>query len=383
MKKTIKLIPAIVMLLVSAILVSTSTYAWFSMNTKVTVTGMTIRTVVSDNLLISGDTLASTTVKDDDTFFSSLVQSSDNLVEPVSTVNGKAFFFTNAANVKGDGDAILDTYNAYNAAEVPTSSELTDFNTAYNTTGAVGYVDYVFQLKAINSSAASQIRLTKLALTYGGASPANNNKAYRVAVFAEDLGYKTGTDATTNMSAPAGGSGTLKSIFTPTGATNFTDGEAVTSTSATAAVTYNGAVSLPVGTNRTQYYKVVVRLWLEGEDNTCNNSTFMDLKDKWSLDLQFNLVENGTADPAEVTSLALAYTATKTALTIGTDNGIDAGKLSIAGVDYYPIDGKTLGTAQLYISGTKTLAANSHIFTIDGSNYPTEVTNQVTINPAP
>ncbi len=42
MKKFKKLIPALCMLLISAVLMGTSTYAWFSMNTKVTATGMEV-----------------------------------------------------------------------------------------------------------------------------------------------------------------------------------------------------------------------------------------------------------------------------------------------------------------------------------------------------
>ncbi|WP_337491103.1 hypothetical protein [Vescimonas sp.] len=48
MKKFRKLIPALCMLLVSALFVGTSTYAWFSMNTKVTADNMKV-TAVADN----------------------------------------------------------------------------------------------------------------------------------------------------------------------------------------------------------------------------------------------------------------------------------------------------------------------------------------------
>lgn len=48
MKKFKKLIPALCMLLVSALFVGTSTYAWFSMNTSVTATNMEVK-AVADN----------------------------------------------------------------------------------------------------------------------------------------------------------------------------------------------------------------------------------------------------------------------------------------------------------------------------------------------
>ncbi|MBO4468359.1 MAG: hypothetical protein J5766_03570, partial [Clostridia bacterium] len=46
-----KLIPALCMLLVSAILLGTSTYAWFSMSTEVSATGMEV-TAVSDAIFL-------------------------------------------------------------------------------------------------------------------------------------------------------------------------------------------------------------------------------------------------------------------------------------------------------------------------------------------
>lgn len=53
MRKSLKLIPALCMLLISAMLVGTSTYAWFSMNTQVTATGMQVKAVAEDGILIS------------------------------------------------------------------------------------------------------------------------------------------------------------------------------------------------------------------------------------------------------------------------------------------------------------------------------------------
>lgn len=47
-----KLIPATVMLLVAAVLMSTASFAWFSMNTQVTATAMQVRAVAEDGILI-------------------------------------------------------------------------------------------------------------------------------------------------------------------------------------------------------------------------------------------------------------------------------------------------------------------------------------------
>lgn len=56
MKKFKKLIPALCMLLVSAVLVGTSTYAWFSMNDQVTATGLSVTAKTDQHYLIISET---------------------------------------------------------------------------------------------------------------------------------------------------------------------------------------------------------------------------------------------------------------------------------------------------------------------------------------
>ena len=50
-----KLIPAIVLLLVSAIILSTASFAWFSMNTQVVALNMQVKAVAEDGLLIKNE----------------------------------------------------------------------------------------------------------------------------------------------------------------------------------------------------------------------------------------------------------------------------------------------------------------------------------------
>ena len=86
MKKALrKLVPAIVMLLIAAAFVGTSTYAWFSMNRVVNVSGISVTTEVSDSLSIA----ASNTEAD---FATSLTQNITGKLRPVSSVNGADFF---------------------------------------------------------------------------------------------------------------------------------------------------------------------------------------------------------------------------------------------------------------------------------------------------
>ena len=56
MKTMKKLIPALAMLLVSAVLLGTSTFAWFSMNTQVTAKGMEVKAQAEGGIVISNST---------------------------------------------------------------------------------------------------------------------------------------------------------------------------------------------------------------------------------------------------------------------------------------------------------------------------------------
>jgi len=308
MKKFKKLIPAIALLLISAVLMSTASYAWFSMNTKVTVTGMQVKTKVSSNLAIAGDTLTSTARKTDDSFQSSLSQTVKGYLEPVSTVNGTNFFYT--LNAKADGSKESGDYTLYDstAAATDTTTYANAFSEKYGVTksavsafkgsegAADAYVDYVFQLKAV-ATETSFINLEKVFLVDANAK--DNSKAHRIAVFVEDI----------TTSNPSGSVGTRQIILTETGAANQTTGEAVSAVDDTDAVTYNAYANTTLATISeagTKYYKVVVRLWLEGEDTTCYNDKFLALTNAWSIDLVINL---NTASTSKTTSISKIWTA--------------------------------------------------------------------------
>jgi hypothetical protein len=321
-----KLLPAFGMLMVSASMLATSTYAWFTMNKTVTVNGMEVRTKVGANLLV-----CDTNVETD--YTTSLSQSRAALLEPVSTVDGKTFAYTVNANARGK-TLETPTWYTYNENFSPAVANTvagkttydSQFNGVYGITGitadnismetsgetpsdgaAYGYVDYTIYLKATNDGTDRYINMTKCNLLKDGQAINNTgktagvdaNRAWRVAVFA------TTTSAGATDAAPA--SGTATSILTlenaqtfskdttaspavPDKAIKITTGD--TTTYALDEVTYNSAVNIgDVGATAgtTAYYKVVVRLWLEGEDDTCNSATYAALNKEYTLDLEFQL----------------------------------------------------------------------------------------------
>lgn len=84
MKKFKKLIPALCMLLISAVLMGTSTYAWFSMNTTVTANGMEVKAKSESEFLqiINEDG----TFSDTDAQATATAKTTTNKIKPITAV---------------------------------------------------------------------------------------------------------------------------------------------------------------------------------------------------------------------------------------------------------------------------------------------------------
>jgi hypothetical protein len=328
-----KLIPAAGMLALSASMLATSTYAWFTMSTTVKVDGMQLKTKVSGNLLISDSNVS------DAYYGTNLIQTKKALLEPVSSVKGvnDTFWYTLDASADGSKRTSAATVNYLdyetNLAANATSTELYDnkFSEDYlvqktdttavslGETGAKGYVDYVFWLKATPDSAQNYIKMTKCNLTYNDGAAIGNDqlavdKAWRIAVFAQTATAATAAGADGDVT-PAGNAANLIGGYPLgfTGATYF-DNKAVSSATekSAASIANTGIVlnstALTAGT--PAYYKVVVRLWLEGEDTTCKTENYTTLNNDWQLDLEFKLVgqNEGTAVTNIGTVAKVAFT---------------------------------------------------------------------------
>lgn len=304
-----KLMPAAMMLAVSASMLGTSTYAWFTMNTEVTLTGISMTTTVDSNLLIDdvaachgGSWASGSFATNDSTFKSSTTQTiNDASLAPLSTVDGYTFFATAPDNVKGDGDAIANTYTEI--------TQLSDLSGLGYTSADQTYLDYHFVLKAVNTNAAAtqNINLSELKMTFSDAN--DSETAWRVAIHSKKFATAAVDGAKTLPGIDDNDDGVTTHIYAPSGAANFTDGEAVASTTATGAVTYASSAAdstiATVAAGATEYYEVVVRVWLEGEDETCNVNTFQSLVDgTWSLSTKFKL-ETGTANGVYVIDQAV------------------------------------------------------------------------------
>ncbi len=389
-----ELLAAVVMLLVAAVALSGSTYAWFAINNNVTVTGMEVTTSVSTNLFIAADTVANTAKKTDDDFKSELHQIVGGVLEPVSTIDGLNFFYTASNNVQANGDAINDTYIAYDKT-TDVGKNAFDGNYGFpnddNDEDCVGYVDYAFQLKAINSDVVERyVNLKKINLRYSGADTKLGMNAFRTAIFVETLGKDSAGvavagDAFHALGAVNGSTPyAATTLMTNTGAANQTATKAVNSTTTLADVTYGSFNYLTVPAQTTAYYKVIVRLYIEGEDKKCTNDTFAALADKWGLDLEFAMVDNANKlAKANITNEAYTLRGSETAI----GAAINVNNASLKPVTTNNISGTatpvTYNGLQVYAdkalteTGVKLYVPSGDI--LDTSVNPTEVTGNFTI----
>ena len=251
------------------------------MNSSVTVTGMTIKTQVGGNLLISATNAEASYSTDN------LLQSVTGTLEPVSTTTGADFFYTKE-NVYGDGHTTDTSFETY----ANTTEGKSAFATYYGVEGAVGYVDYAFYLKATSSAANEDVKVTKVNLVYGNpaASLGAEDRAWRAAIFAQPVAKDD--DETVS-------DGTLKTILGPQNAAYF-EGKAASSATTLVALPANTfGQSAIIGTittkGATQRYRVVVRVYLEGNDTSCNNDTYAVLTNDYALSLKCELAGNNNA----------------------------------------------------------------------------------------
>ena len=266
-----------------------------------------VKTTVSSNLLIAEDTLASVVRADEANFKSAASFTTvKGILEPVSSVNGDNFFYTVAAKADGQKESAETRYVTYNPATAAVGTDaasyLNKFSQDYGITtsaagalmtgetGAKAYVEYVFQLKAM-ATGASFINVS----TFNLIAPAKDvSHAMRTAIFVEDISENS-------SDVPAGGIGTKQIIAHDGSGDNFTNNKAVAAEgTAVDDVVYNTYADstnhtlIAIDAAGTKYYKVVVRMWMEGEDETCFTENFLNLAGEWGLDLGFTLSSAAT-----------------------------------------------------------------------------------------
>lgn len=329
MKKTKIVIPALGIIAFATAASITGTVAWFTANSRVTIEGMTFKTTVSNNLFVSADTTEAN-------FGESLTQAKKGILLPTSTVDGISYYYTVSAKADGSAVAGFTAYSNAAATGDDAASYADKFSQDYKLTtasagglitgetGGKAYLDYSFYLKAnFVSDSTAYLYMSKCNLLYdaSGTPAAITEKAWRVALFVADAtsdgspaACNTVSDADTAklVTVSEDTNANLKTILAPSGAENqtvvSTKDQGINGTAANAKADVqkqdSSAIVFTSTAPQTKYFKLVVRLWLEGEDKTCTVDTFKLLTNDYKLDLAFETATTNTGAVAVIGSVA-------------------------------------------------------------------------------
>lgn len=258
MKNLKKLIPALCLLLISAMLLGTSTFAWFSMNNQVTATGMKVVAKAESGIVISNADTANWT----DT-----ASAKDTAVAEIlatSTADLAAWYHSTSTNAN---DA-----NAGQAAD--------KYESVSNGETAKYYSENVFYIRSATKNAITDTNLKVKSVTVTGVSGSENlDKAIRVGIKLNDQDVL--------IFAPVAGA-TLSYKVDGTISVTAIDSSA---SGTTAINTVTGITEIPASdTGLTA--KIFV--WYEGEDAACISNNVTDSLDNLEVSVVFTTAEATT-----------------------------------------------------------------------------------------
>lgn len=196
MKKTRKLVPAIALLMVSVLMLSTASYAWFSMNTKVTATDMQVK--VKSNatfLLISSEKTTAADIQGEKLITVALpVEAEDAAVYPAKPMEASEI---GAGKLFADGTPVTDKATAavpanwYTANSTDPGASTTDVQNQTALT-AENFTNYVIKKTVYLTLAEGATKSNNLTVTptiTAQAGTATDISAVKVLVATSDGGF--------------------------------------------------------------------------------------------------------------------------------------------------------------------------------------------------
>jgi len=346
-----KLASAAAMLLLSAAMLGTSTYAWFTMNKEVQVTGMELKAHSEEGLLINEVKLATSTTWDDKAQAASTA--TEFQLRPTSTSDLATWWHANSkksadeAGVDATGDTVVvnsttgaiytnlstatdeTIIGAENAASGDKATGNTQAEThvfytdaSYGTAGSYQngegyYVRYTYYLKSsgqddfVVSNLQAKVKATK---KVAANDTQKLDPALRVGI-AVPTSTSTATIAGRGIFSPIPGSEALGATDTSYGVTDDVTASSNTIVSPTVATTLGeytayatlNLVSETPGTKKTitipkvtsDGIPVYVYVWFEGEDTHCMSDNLTATLNAYDIDITFNCDDiGGTGTPA-------------------------------------------------------------------------------------
>lgn len=318
-----KLIPAVAMLTASAVMLTTATYAWFTMNKEVDVSGLKMTATASDALEISLGSVTSGTneisnVEQRPTDVATEISWTKSIdvgeyydtvkfIAPASSVDGTSLFkevsSTNAGMTATDfeelADALINASGANGINVRETKSANGKLANAGETDKAY-YVDVPVHLRTSMYDATGTAKkiYCKMKITDGNKETDVTElyKAVRVAFIPtnESGNITTGTTAASIWGADAetykdNTKAVAKAGKYVTSDTNSVLGEPnvkLSTTSVTNATGTDTGMTIPSATDHGAYGHTdfIVRVWLEGESTSCQDA---NASQDWNIDFAF------------------------------------------------------------------------------------------------
>lgn len=240
-----KILPSACMLAVSAAMLSTSTYAWFSMNTTVTAQGMHMTAKAEEGLVISNAAAGTYDVN------ASSVKTTVANLKPGSSANLADWYHSSSTDPN-----TANTQQTYDAGAAWVSND-SDAN----------YVVHDFYIR---SSAAADLTVGSLDVTgvtatvNSGAAAQNLSKSLRVGILID--GDKTSNTQNVYIYAPVSGYTSSYTVAQATGAYNASARTTVTPLSGN---TPSNSTITTIPDSADNGLHVEVFVWFEGEDANC------------------------------------------------------------------------------------------------------------------
>lgn len=272
-----KLIPAIVMLLVSAVVLSTASYAWFTTSNTTNVSGMSVTAQAPSSILIRGISSKTDAGAANWTQFGSQINFADSMAAvdlmPTSSADGKAFFTPLKASDTAGGMDLNTPINEDDANYVEYNIELKNDAAAYDSSDAT-YTAAKIALQSLTGSENSlkgAVRVAILVSNTTGASTTTVPADTDCTSFVYMLDLATST--TYVMYPEAGDAGNTKYENRATGAlaTEWDDSSATAFVDAAKGVSvdFADAEDVLVTLAPQQCVQMKIRIWFEGQDAAC------------------------------------------------------------------------------------------------------------------
>ena len=269
MKATRKLIPALAMLLISAVMMSTASFAWFSTNTTATVDGFNVRIASANTLLVKESSEADTAYATSKNFgFENANMQPVSADKALDDETKKPLFF----QIKDNG-----------AGDIKPNSSAMASNTKFAAAATTNYVYKSVTFRATGGEQAGDI-LGDLYVTITASQVAESgiNAAFRIMLVIDSTNVvyvnPFGTEAVKPITE-------IAEDGTPTEASTTVEQD-LTSES----ITNNVDIVTDFASEAT--HTVEIYMWYEGQDSSCYANNATNLKNI-NVSFLFSLISDG------------------------------------------------------------------------------------------